>query len=126
MKVSRKALAAALLLAVAGGAFAVTEAEIKQQAQTVLQQAQQLSSQNDSDFAERNVSSEGNTAEAKFKYLKHRLDTQAAVVEREKSHIDVIIASGRTAKKDELNRYERSIAEYARRVQDLEEWTQAN
>jgi predicted LPLAT superfamily acyltransferase len=126
MVVSRKAIAAALLLAIAGGAFAITETEVKQAAQTVLQQAKQQASQNDSDFQDRNALSGGNTANAKLSLLKHRLEAQAAVVEREKVRIDTILTSGRTAKPEELNRYEKAIAEYAKRIKELEDWIAAN
>jgi Flp pilus assembly protein TadB len=126
MNILRKAIAAVLLLGITAGAFAVTEAEIKQQARSFLQQSQQQASQNDSDFADRNLSSEGNTAEAKLKYLKNRLDTQAALVEHEKTRIDTILMSGRAAKTEELARYEKAIAEYAKRVQALESWVQSN
>jgi CHASE3 domain sensor protein len=126
MVVLRKAIAAALLLLVAGGAFAITETEVKQEAQTVLQQAKQQASQNDNDFQDRNISSEGNMANSKFTLLKHRLEAQATVVEREKSRIDTILAAGRTAKPEELSRYEKAIAEYAKRIQELEDWTSSN
>jgi hypothetical protein len=127
MAVLRKVIVAALLLpAIVGGAFAITETEVKQSAQTTLQQAKQQSSQNDSDFQDRNTLSEGNTANAKFTLLKHRLDAQAAVVEREKSRIDTILTAGRTAKPEELSRYEKAIAEYAKRIKELEDWIAAN
>jgi hypothetical protein len=112
----------ALLLAIAGGAFAITETEVKQNAQDTLQQA----TQNDSDFEDRNALSEGNTANAKFTLLKHRLDAQAAVVEREKGRIDTILTSGRTAKPEEISRYEKAIAEYAKRIKELEDWIASN
>jgi hypothetical protein len=126
MIVLKKAIVAALLLAIAGGAFAITETEVKQNAQTALQQAKQQATQNDSDFENRNELSEGNMANAKFTLLKHRLDAQAAVVEREKGRIDTILTSGRTARPEELSRYEKAIAEYAKRIKELEEWIAAN
>jgi hypothetical protein len=126
MVVLRKAIVAALLLTIVGGAFAISETEVKQNAQTTLQQAKQQSSQNDSDFQDRNTLSEGNTANAKFTLLKHRLEAQAAVVEREKSRIDTILTAGRTAKPEELSRYEKAIAEYAKRIKELEDWIAAN
>jgi hypothetical protein len=126
MVVLRKVIVATLLLAITGGAFAITETEVKQSAQTVLQEAKEQSTQNDSDFQERNTLSEGNTANAKFTLLKHRLDAQAAVVEREKSRIDTIVTAGRTAKPEELSRYEKAIAEYAKRIKELEDWIAAN
>jgi hypothetical protein len=126
MVVLRKAIVAAALLVIAGGAFAITEAEVKQEAQTILQEAKQQAAQNDSDFQDRNISSEGNTANAKLTLMKHRLEAQATVVEREKGRIDTILTSGRTAKPEELSRYEKAIAEYAKRIQELEDWTSSN
>jgi CHASE3 domain sensor protein len=126
MVVLRKVVAAALLLAIAGGAFAITETEVKQNAQSVLQDAKQQSTQNDSDFQEKNNLSEGNTANAKFTLLKHRLEAQAAVVEREKSRIETILTAGRTAKPEDLSRYEKAIAEYSNRIKELEDWIAAN
>jgi dTDP-4-amino-4,6-dideoxygalactose transaminase len=127
MEVLRKVMAAALLLVIAGGAaFAITDAEVKQEAQSTLQQAKQQAAQNDSDYENRTISSEGNTSNAKFSLLKHRIDAQATVVEREKGRIDTILQSGRTARPEELNRYEKAIAEYARRVKELEEWLSSN
>jgi hypothetical protein len=119
-------IVAVLLLAIAGGAFAITEADVKQEAQSTLQQSKQQATQNDTDFKDRNVLSEGNTANTKYTLLKHRLDAQAAVVEREKGRIDTILASGRTAKPEELSRYEKAIAEYAKRTKELEDWISAN
>ncbi|MDR3191565.1 MAG: hypothetical protein LBT87_00700 [Treponema sp.] len=126
MVVLRKAIVAALLLAIVGGAFAITEPEVKQSAQNTLQQAKQQASQNDSDFKDRNTLSVGNTANTKYTLLKHRLDAQAAVVEREKGRIDTILTSGRTAKPEDLSRYEKAIAEYSKRIKDLEDWIAAN
>jgi hypothetical protein len=125
--VGRKMIVAALLLAIiAGGAFAITEADVKQEAQTTLQQSKQQATQNDNDFKDRNVLSAGNTANAKFTLLKHRLEAQAAVVEREKSRIDTILTAGRTVKPEELDRYEKTITEYAKRTKELEDWIAAN
>jgi hypothetical protein len=118
----RKAIVAALLLGVGTGVFAITEDDVKKEAQTVLQQAKQQTTTNDSEFQERSMSSEGNTANAKFTLLKHRLEAQAAVVEREKGRIDTVLSSGRTAKPEELSRYEKAIAEYAKRAEELEAW----
>jgi CHASE3 domain sensor protein len=126
MVVLRRAVVAVLLLAIAGGAFAITEPEVKQSAQPVLQQVKQQAAQNDSDFQDRNNLSEGNTANAKFTLLKHRLEAQAAVVEREKNRIDTILTAGRTAKPEELGRYEKAIVEYSKRVKELEDWIAAN
>jgi hypothetical protein len=122
MVILRKAIVAALLLGVGTGVFAITEDDVKNEAQTVLQQVKQQAAQNDSDFNERNVSSAGNTANTKLTYLKHRLEAQATVVEREKSRIDAVLASGRAAKPEELSRYEKAIAEYAKRTEELEAW----
>jgi dTDP-4-amino-4,6-dideoxygalactose transaminase len=126
MVVLRKAIVGALLLVIAGGAFAITEDEVKQDAQTVLQQGRQQAAQNDSDFQDRSASSKGNTANAKFTLMKHRIDAQATVVEREKNRIDAILTSGRTARPEELSRYEKAIAEYAKRIKELEDWTAGN
>jgi exonuclease VII small subunit len=126
MKVLKKTIAAALLLGIAASAFAITEAQVKQEAQTYLQQAKQQVTQNGSDYNDRNVSSGGNTAETKYKHLKNRIDVQGGVVDREKARIDAIISTGRTASPEDLGRYERAIAEYSRRVQELEMWSTAN
>jgi hypothetical protein len=126
MVAGRKMIVIALLLAIAGGAFAITEADVKQEAQSTLQQSKQQATQNDNDYKDRNVLSEGNTANAKFTLMKHRIEAQAVVVEREKSRIDTILASGRTAKPEELNRYEKAIAEYSKRTRELEDWIATN
>ncbi|MDR1637089.1 MAG: hypothetical protein LBR93_07105 [Treponema sp.] len=122
MIVLKRVLVTVLLLGLAGGAFAITKDEVKQNAQTTLQSVKQQATQNDSDLAGREVLSEGNTANSRFALLKRRLDVQAVTVSREKDHIDFVLASGHTAKPEDLLRYEKAIAEYAKRVKELEDW----
>jgi hypothetical protein len=122
MNISKKAIVAVLLLMIAGFAFAATETDVKSEAQSYLSQAQQQAKQNDSDLTDRSISSEGNTASARFRHLKNRIDEQAIVVDREKSRVDRIITSGRTVRPEDLNRYERAVNDYSKRVQDLASW----
>jgi hypothetical protein len=122
MNISKKAIVAVLLLAIAGVAFATTETDVKSEAQGYLEQAQNQAKQNDTDLTDRSISSEGNTATQRFRHLKNRIDEQAIVVDREKSRVDRIITSGRPVRPEDLNRYERAVNDYSKRVQDLASW----
>lgn len=117
---------AVLMLTMPLFVFALEESQVKDGAKTYLNEAKQQAQQNDSDLSSVKTSSTGNGADFQYKKLKWRIDSQSVVVEKQKAHIDGIIKSGRRATQAEIDTYERSIVEYAKRIKDLEDWVNAN